>query len=149
MKKLKKEYKFLILFIVILLCVYIYRHLFIYSYTLNRKWDLKLDSNYKEVEKITEDKNYIGKGISYRVFKYNKIDNKLWNIKFTKKDKKTKYYNKYSECIKDYLSYINKKDFKCDKCLYYYKNSDSNELILVLDKNKKNLYVIENYVEEV
>ena len=149
MKKLKKEYKFLILFIVILLCVYIYRHLFIYSYTLNRKWDLKLDSNYDEVMKITEDKDYIGKGISYRVFKYDKIDNKLWGIKFTKKDKSTKYYSKYSECINDYLSYININKFKCDKCLYYYKEVNNNELILLLNKNKKTLYVIENYVEEV
>ena len=143
--KLKKEYKYLIvLIIVLILSIIIYRHLFIYSYSLNRRWDLNLSSNYKESIVVKEKDNYIGKGISYRVFKYNDIDKNTWCIKFTNKDNSTKYYNKYSECISDYLKYIDVDDYKCSNCMYYYKNINNNELMLILDKNKKLLYVIEN-----
>lgn len=147
--KLKKEYKFIILIILIILVIYIYRHLFIYSYTLNRRWNLKLTSNYEETKLVRESDKYIGKGISYRVFKYDSIDKNTWNIKFSKKDSSTKYYSKYSECIDDYLGYIGIDKFKCSNCSYYYKNMDNNELILVLDKKNKKLYIIESIVEDV
>lgn len=147
--KLKKEYKFIILIVLIILVIYIYRHLFIYSYTLNRRWDLKLTSNYEETKLVKEKEEYIGKGISYRVFKYDSIDKNNWDIKFTKKDNSTKYYSKYSECINDYLEYINTSKFKCSNCLYYYKYKDNSELLLILDKKNKKLHVIENIMEEV
>ncbi len=141
--KLKKEYKYLIIFIIGVLLIYIYRHLFIYSYTLNKRWNINLTSNYGELEVVKENN-----GINYRVFKYDKIDKNTWGIKFTKKDKETKYYSKYSECMDEYLNYINIKNYKCKNCSYYYKYKDNNELILILDKKKKRLYVIENLLEE-
>ena len=144
MKKLKKEYKYLLILIVGIILFILYRHLFIYSYSLNRRWDLDLTSNYEEVKKVEESDSYIGKGISYRVFKYESIDKKNWGIKFSKKDNNTLYYDKTSDCIKDYLKYIGVSNFKCKNCLYYYKNSNNSELVLIFDKSKKTLYIIEN-----
>lgn len=123
-----------------------------YSHILRLNWNLILpsDSGCSEIYSDDSGPSFHGDGIRYHVFNYEDetaIDTMVdWQLT----EGKTRFRMNYSEAVAEWLDSINVPDDwrpEYEDCFFWYQQKyDGDEMIILQDKNQKNLYVAESFI---
>ena len=123
-----------------------------YSHILRLNWNLILpsDSGCSGIYSDDSGPSFHGDGIRYHVFNYEDetaIDTMVdWQLT----EGKTRFRMNYSEAVAEWLDSINVPDDwrpEYEDCSFWYQQKyGGDEMIILQDKNQKNLYVAESFI---
>ncbi len=112
-----------------------------YNTVIKANWGFSLPRScqYTLVNEKDSGESFHGDGIRYHVFSYEKEDG-LDDFAWEDED--------YSDKINDFLAQINVADeIDYSNCRSYYaRQEDNSEIIILLDQDKKLIYVIESFI---
>lgn len=113
-------------------------------------WQIAMPSNTKEIYHLNSRLAFNGDGIYYHVYTYeNDEDIANW-LTFSNKQDSTYFHDNYKEAIDSWLSEIhkiNKEPIEYKNSAYYYNcQDDYSEIIIVLNKDNKKIYIIESFM---
>ena len=123
-----------------------------YSHILRLNWNLILpsDSGCSEIYSDDSGPSFHGDGIRYHVF-YFVFETALYTIvDWQLTEGKTRFRMNYSEAVAEWLDSINVPDDwrpEYEDCSFWYQQKyGGDEMIILQDKNQKNLYVAESFI---
>ena len=122
------------------------------SIDLKANWNIELpkNANMKEIYSADEGASFLGDGIRYHIFSYEKDDEIKEMLNWTNQEKETIFYSTYSESVNNWLNEIkvSKENYpNYSNCKYWYnKQNDNSEIIILWDSQETKLYIVESFL---
>jgi len=122
-----------------------------YTSVINANWGYEITSKVglKEIYGKDTGASFHGDGTRYHVFSY-KEDNEILNLfDWNTNNQQTRHYKSVEETLNNWLEEIGVSDSErpdFDSCVYWYETQLDDEILILWDKNKKCLYVVEDFM---
>lgn len=122
-----------------------------YEYVMKNNWGIVIPAKAGLHEIYSKDTgaSFHGDGTRYHVFSY-KEDNEILNLfDWNTNNQQTRHYKSVEETLNNWLEEIGVSDSErpdFDSCVYWYETQLDDEILILWDKNKKCLYVVEDFM---
>jgi len=155
MKSKKRNILSIVLVIIIVLSAimfFMWKHLANYNTTLEANWEISIPfkASYSETYSKDSGPSFHGDGIRYHIFSYKDHSYVEEMLEWESDEKYTIFYGNYSNTVNVWLDTIDvPSEYRPDysECMFWYNSQDDNsEIIILWDKEKGHLYVIESFL---
>lgn len=129
-----------------------WKYLTNYNSVLEANWKISIPSRarYSEIYSKDSGVSFLGDGIRYHIFSYKDPYCVEEMLSWESNEKETIYYGNYSNAVNAWLDTIDvPSEYRpdCSECLFWYHAQDDNsEIIILWDKGKNALYVVESFM---
>jgi len=132
--------------------LFMWNHLADYNTTLEANWEISIPSKarYSEIYSKNAVPSFHGDGIRYHIFSYKDHSCVGEMLDWESDERETFFYDNYSNTVNVWLETIDvPSEYRpnCSDCLFWYDSqADHSEIIILWDKGKNALYVVESFL---